>query len=193
MALLIGGMRVMALMLEGMRVVALMLGGMRVMAPMRGGMRVMALISGSAPVASQSRAYAGIMSDTTRDRQHAESFRENADGYDAHRPSYPVESVRWLLDAARDVVDVGAGTGKLTAELVALGASVTAIDPAADMLRVLGERLPQVETVEGSAEHLPIPDACADLVTFARPGTGSMSTPPPASCGASCVPAAASD
>ncbi|WP_419818925.1 class I SAM-dependent methyltransferase [Glaciibacter flavus] len=108
------------------------------------------------------------MSDTTRDRQHAESFRENADGYDAHRPSYPVESVRWLLGAAQDVVDVGAGTGKLTAELVALGASVTAIDPAADMLRVLGERLPQVETVEGSAEHLPIPDACADLVTFAQ-------------------------
>ena len=108
------------------------------------------------------------MSDTARDRKHAESFRENADGYDAHRPSYPVESVRWLLGDARDVVDVGAGTGKLTAELAALRASVTAIDPSADMLRVLGERLNGIETIEGAAEHLPLADACADLITFAQ-------------------------
>ena len=107
------------------------------------------------------------MSDA-RTRRHAESFHENADGYDEHRPSYPVETVRWLLGDAHDVVDVGAGTGKLTAGLAGLGASVTAVDPSADMLRVLAQRMPQVAVLEGSAEHLPMPDASADLVTFAQ-------------------------
>lgn len=109
------------------------------------------------------------MSDSLpRDRAHAASFRENADGYDAHRPSYPIETVRWLLGDARDVVDVGAGTGKLTAELLGLGASVTAVDPSADMLRVLGERMPQAVRLDGSAEAIPVADGSTDLVTFAE-------------------------
>ncbi|MET0974035.1 MAG: class I SAM-dependent methyltransferase [Leifsonia sp.] len=104
----------------------------------------------------------------TRDRRHAESFRENADGYDAHRPSYPPDTVTWLLGDAHDVADVGAGTGKLTEQLVTLGASVTAVDPAADMLRVLGERMPAVRVLEGSAESLPLPDSSVDLVAVAQ-------------------------
>lgn len=102
------------------------------------------------------------------DRRHAESFRRNADGYDAHRPSYPLETVRWLLGDAHDVADVGAGTGKLTALLVELGANVTAVDPSADMLRVLSERMPQVTTIEAPAERTGLPDASVDLVTLAQ-------------------------
>src|SRR4051812_38153806 len=99
------------------------------------------------------------MTDAARDRRHAESFRENADGYDAHRPGYPVDTARWLLGDARDVADVGAGTGKLTERLVEFGASVTAIDPAPDMLRVLSERVPAATVVEGSAESIPLTDS----------------------------------
>ncbi|MEJ3404001.1 class I SAM-dependent methyltransferase [Rathayibacter sp. YIM 133350] len=108
------------------------------------------------------------MSDLPRDRRHAQSFRENAGGYDAHRPGYPRESVQWLLGDAHDVADIGAGTGKLTRELVELGANVTAIDPAPEMLHVLGERLPQLTRLEGAAENLPLPDASMDLITFAQ-------------------------
>src|SRR6478609_3587008 len=103
-----------------------------------------------------------------RDSHHASSFGENAGGYDAHRPSYPLETVRWLIggdpgvsgDAPGDleVLDLGAGTGKLTERLVGLAASVTAVDPSPEMLAVLGERMPQVRTRVGSAEAIPLPD-----------------------------------
>ena len=99
---------------------------------------------------------------------HAESFRAGADRYDEHRPSYPLDTVRWLLGDARDVLDLGAGTGKLTAELVRLGASVTAVDPSADMLRVLHERMPDVATRVGTGERIPLADASVDLVTVAQ-------------------------
>ena len=101
-------------------------------------------------------------------RTHAESFSAGADRYDEHRPSYPAETVRWLLGEARDVLDLGAGTGKLTAELAALGARVTAVDPSADMLRVLHERLPDVATLVGTGERIPLADASVDLVTVAQ-------------------------
>lgn len=106
---------------------------------------------------------------------HADSFKVGADGYDTHRPSYPHDSVAWLLDAVHPgpgrritVADVGAGTGKLTGILAGLGATVSAIDPSADMLRVLHERLPQVTTYQGAAENLPLPDSSVELVTFAQ-------------------------
>ncbi|TFV99002.1 class I SAM-dependent methyltransferase [Leifsonia flava] len=113
-----------------------------------------------------------------RDSHHAASFGENAGGYDAHRPSYPLETVRWLIgggegasgDAPGDleVLDLGAGTGKLTERLVELAASVTAVDPSPEMLEVLGERMPHVRTLVGSAEAIPLPDDSVDLVTVAQ-------------------------
>ena len=101
-------------------------------------------------------------------RTHAESFRAGADRYDEHRPSYPADTVRWLLGDARDVLDLGAGTGKLTAELVRLEARVTAVDPSADMLRVLHERMPGIATQVGTGERIPLADASVDLVTVAQ-------------------------
>ncbi|KQX06838.1 MULTISPECIES: class I SAM-dependent methyltransferase [unclassified Leifsonia] len=113
-----------------------------------------------------------------RDSRHAASFGENAGGYDAHRPSYPLETVRWLVghearatgahSGGLDILDLGAGTGKLTERLVEFSASVTAVDPSSEMLEILSERMPQVRTLVGSAEAIPVPDASVDLVTVAQ-------------------------
>ena len=100
---------------------------------------------------------------------HAASFDRAADVYDAARPSYPADAVSWLLDGADDpVVDLGAGTGKLTAALVDRGREVVAVDPSPEMLRVLRERLPDVPAHEGTGERLPLPDASAGVVLVAQ-------------------------
>ncbi|MGH1549006.1 class I SAM-dependent methyltransferase [Leifsonia poae] len=100
---------------------------------------------------------------------HAASFDRAADVYDAARPSYPADAVSWLLDGTEDpVVDLGAGTGKLTAALVDRGRDVVAVDPSPEMLRVLRERLPDVPAHEGTGERLPLPDASAGVVLVAQ-------------------------
>lgn len=100
---------------------------------------------------------------------HAASFDQAADVYEASRPGYPAETVEWLVPrAARRVLDLGAGTGKLTRALAASGREVVAVDPSAEMLRVLGEKLPGVEALQGTAEALPLPDASVDAVTVAQ-------------------------
>jgi len=62
------------------------------------------------------------------------------------------------------VLDVGAGTGKLTATLVALGAEVIAVEPDPEMLAELRRALPAVRARPGSAEAIPLPDASVDAV-----------------------------
>jgi SAM-dependent methyltransferase len=77
--------------------------------------------------------------------------------------------VRWLAgDEPRDVVDLGAGTGKLTRALVALGHRVMAVEPLPAMLEHLAENAPGAFGVLGSAEVIPLPDAFADVVTCAQ-------------------------
>jgi SAM-dependent methyltransferase len=86
------------------------------------------------------------------------------------RPGYPEAAVRWCAaTAGRDieslrVIDLGAGTGKLTALLAGLGADVTAVDPDPAMLGELRRALPSVRALAGSAERIPLPDASADAV-----------------------------
>ncbi|MCU1424821.1 MAG: SAM-dependent methyltransferase, partial [Microbacteriaceae bacterium] len=107
----------------------------------------------------------------SRDIQHALSFGKAVGDYDRGRPSYPDTAIDWLLEHAPErpvVVDVGAGTGKFTASLVARGVDVTAVDPDAEMLAKLAQNLPSVHTAAGSGESLPLTDASADLVTFAQ-------------------------
>lgn len=97
------------------------------------------------------------------------AFAEVAGAYERGRPSYPDEAVRWLVgDAPRDVVDLGAGTGKLTRVLVAHGHRVTAIEPLPEMLERLSESAPGAFGMLGSAEVIPLPDAFADVVTCAQ-------------------------
>jgi SAM-dependent methyltransferase len=77
--------------------------------------------------------------------------------------------VRWLVgDEPRDVVDLGAGTGKLTRGLVALGHRVTAIEPLDEMRGQLEAAVPAVHALTGSAESIPLPDGSADVVICAQ-------------------------
>jgi SAM-dependent methyltransferase len=77
--------------------------------------------------------------------------------------------VRWLVPpGARTVLDVGAGTGKLTRSLVRDGVEVTAVDPSGGMLAELRRVLPQVPTLTGTAEHIPLPDNSVDAVLVAQ-------------------------
>ena len=97
------------------------------------------------------------------------AFAEVADAYERGRPGYPEEAVRWLAgDEPRDVVDLGAGTGKLTRALVSLGHRVTAIEPLPEMLEHLPEAATGAFAILGSAEVIPLPDAFADAVTCAQ-------------------------
>ncbi len=101
--------------------------------------------------------------------EQATSFGSQADAYDRARPEYPPDAVAWMLPAAaRDVADVGAGTGKLTSGLVSEGSTVTAVDPDPQMLARLSERLPGIRTLVGTGEKLPLPDASMDAVVFGQ-------------------------
>ncbi len=97
------------------------------------------------------------------------AFAEVAGAYERARPGYPEEAVRWLVgDEPRDVVDLGAGTGKLTRALVDLGHRVTAIEPLPEMLELLPAAAPGAFAILGNAEIIPLPDAHADVVTCAQ-------------------------
>ena len=99
------------------------------------------------------------------DPRRARVFGTLADDYDRWRPGYPVEVVEWLLPpGATAVVDVGAGTGKLTGLLVGRGLVVTAVEPDAAMLEVLARKWPEVVSICAPAEQLPLDDASVDAV-----------------------------
>ena len=97
------------------------------------------------------------------------AFAEVAGAYERGRPTYPQDAVRWLAgDEPSDVVDLGAGTGKLTRALVALGHRVTAVEPLAEMRAQLEEAVPGIAAVSGNAESMPLEDASADVVACAQ-------------------------
>jgi len=99
----------------------------------------------------------------------ATSFRSVADAYERARPGYPDAAVEWLVGSPpRDVLDLGAGTGKLTRSLVAIGHRVTAVEPLQEMITHLSAALPGVPAVQGSAEAIPLDDASVDVVTVAQ-------------------------
>ena len=99
----------------------------------------------------------------------ARSFGPVAQAYDRGRPGYPADAARWLVgrDAAA-VLELGAGTGKLTSELVALGHDVHATDPDEEMLAILEQRVPQARVSVASAEGLPVGDRTVDVVVVAQ-------------------------
>jgi SAM-dependent methyltransferase len=107
---------------------------------------------------------------STDDRgARAASFEHGADVYQATRPSYPDDAVRWAVPSdARDVLDLAAGTGKLTQRLVALGWHVIAVEPSDAMRAELRRTLPAVEAFPGTAEQMDLPDASVDAVTIAQ-------------------------
>jgi SAM-dependent methyltransferase len=102
-------------------------------------------------------------------RGRAESFAAVADAYERARPEYPDEALRWLTgEPPLDVVDVGAGTGKLTRGLLRLGHRVTAVEPLPQMLDQLRRAAPEAVALAGSAESLPLAPGSADVVTVAQ-------------------------
>ena len=106
-------------------------------------------------------------------RERSLSFGSQAAAYERGRPSYPPEAVDWLLApsdtwAARDVLDLGAGTGKLTTRLVERGLQVVAVDPIAEMLEMLRTALPDTPALLGSAEQIPLLDNAVDAVLVAQ-------------------------
>jgi SAM-dependent methyltransferase len=100
---------------------------------------------------------------------HAQSFGPAAEAYERGRPSYPAAALDWLLPAGQPrVLDLGAGTGKLTRQVRDRGLPVVAVDPSEGMLEQLRKSVPGVPALLGSAERLPVPDDSADVVLVAQ-------------------------
>ena len=104
------------------------------------------------------------------DDKYRLSFDSVADIYERTRPTYAPEALAFLaqrLPLTR-VLDLGAGTGKLTRQLVALGADVVAVEPGDAMRAVLERVVPEAQALAGSAEHIPLPEASVDAVTVGQ-------------------------
>jgi len=99
----------------------------------------------------------------------ARSFGSVVDAYERGRPGYPIDAVRWLTgDEPLSVLELGAGTGKLTRELVALGHDVHATDPDPGMLDVLARSYVVTRISQTTAEEIPVPDSTFDIVIAAQ-------------------------
>jgi SAM-dependent methyltransferase len=104
----------------------------------------------------------------------ARSFGSQAARYDRARPSYPAAALELVLTGpagdrvTRCVLDVGAGTGQLTAALTGRGAQVVAVEPDPQMLAVLADRLPEVWAVAGAAERIPLRDGSVDAIVVGQ-------------------------
>jgi len=123
---------------------------------------------------------AGQVTDDEHARRAA-SFGAAARAYAEHRPDYPVAAIRWALEPAAcqarhlvRILDLGAGTGKLTAQLAGLPLDggrpdVVAVEPDPDMLAELRRGLQYrslraVTAVLGRAESIPLPDESVHAV-----------------------------
>jgi SAM-dependent methyltransferase len=98
-------------------------------------------------------------------QQQATSFGAAVGAYERGRPGYAAEHVAWLLDGVEGrVLDLAAGSGKLTRAVTALGFDAVAVDPDAQMLA----RVQGVPTLAGTAEAIPLPDHCVAAVTVGQ-------------------------
>jgi SAM-dependent methyltransferase len=89
--------------------------------------------------------------------------------YERGRPGYPSEAVEIPgLPSGSRVLDLGAGTGKLTRLLVPAFERVVAVEPAEAMRRLLATHCPAAEVLAGSAEEIPLADASVDAVFAAE-------------------------
>jgi SAM-dependent methyltransferase len=100
-------------------------------------------------------------------------FAEGAAVYERGRPSYPSAAIDRMVSAldlrpGRTVLDLAAGTGKLTRLLVPSGANVIAVEPVREMRQELERRVRGVAALAGTAERLPLVDRSVDAVTVGQ-------------------------
>lgn len=98
------------------------------------------------------------------------SFGSVAEAYELSRPAYAPDAIAWIAERLplRRVLDLAAGTGKLTRQLVDAGADVVAVEPDGEMRAVFARVLPGIELRAGAAESIPVPDASVDAVTVGQ-------------------------
>lgn len=102
-------------------------------------------------------------------RRRARSYGGFAEDYDRYRPGYPPEAVRWLAGSgSARVLELGAGTGKLTAILLGAGHDVVATDPAEPMLRHLRSAAGAARCAAARAEDIPFSSSSVDVVVAAQ-------------------------
>jgi ubiquinone/menaquinone biosynthesis C-methylase UbiE len=99
----------------------------------------------------------------------ARSFEDVAELYERVRPSYPNAAVEWLaerlgIDVTSTVLDLGAGTGKLTRAFLPRARRVIAVEPGSEMLAQLERAVPEAEAILGPAEAIPLDDDVVDAV-----------------------------
>jgi SAM-dependent methyltransferase len=103
----------------------------------------------------------------------ATGFGAKAATYASGRPDYPQAIVDWLRASAgvtpgTTVLDLGAGTGKFTPNLIAAGATVIVVEPVDAMRQALSEKLPDIDARAGTAEAIPLADRSVDTVVCAQ-------------------------
>lgn len=103
----------------------------------------------------------------------AKGFQSSADAYQRGRPDYSPKILNWLHDdlgVSLDsvVADLGAGTGKFTQRLCEVSNNVIGVEPVDAMREALAKRLPQVQTLKGTATAMPLADASVDFVICAQ-------------------------
>jgi SAM-dependent methyltransferase len=100
-------------------------------------------------------------------------YEMSAEAYERSRPGYPEPAVRYLVEALKigsdsTILDLGAGTGKLTRRLVPVAGVVLAVEPGTAMRDALSEQVPEAEILEGTAESIPVSDQSVDAVTVGQ-------------------------
>jgi SAM-dependent methyltransferase len=99
-----------------------------------------------------------------------QGFTRSAAAYERARPDYPAVALEWLLDrlgvaGGGVLLDLAAGTGKLTRPLLAAGAEVIAVEPVAEMRSALPA---EARVLDGLAERIPLPAGAVDAVTVGQ-------------------------
>jgi MOSC domain-containing protein YiiM/ubiquinone/menaquinone biosynthesis C-methylase UbiE len=103
----------------------------------------------------------------------AKGFAAAADAYERGRPEYSTEAIAALvrelgIGPGKRVLDLAAGTGKLTRQIAPSRAEIVAVEPIAEMRAKLAAASPDVEALEGTAEAIPLPNHSVDAVVVGQ-------------------------
>jgi SAM-dependent methyltransferase len=98
--------------------------------------------------------------------EFSRSFGSEAVRYAQYRPSYPDAAIDYVFAGLQPerILDLGAGTGKLTASLIGRAAEVVAVEPDPAMLAELSRAVPEARAITGTAEQMSLADASVDVI-----------------------------